>query len=34
MFPGTLAGQGFQDLIVTIGEKERILNNNLFVPMC
>ena len=34
MFPGTLAGQAFQALIVTNGEKERILNNNPFVSMC
>ena len=33
MFPGTLAGQGFQALIVTNGEKERILKNNPFVSM-
>ena len=34
MFAGALAGQAFQALTVTSGEKERILNNNLFVPMC
>ena len=34
MFAGTLAGQAFQALTVTSSEKERILNNNLFVPMC
>ena len=34
MFAGTLAGQDFQALTVTSSEKERILNNNLFVPMC
>ena len=34
MFPGTLAGQAFQVLIVTNGEKEKILNDSLFVSMC
>ena len=33
MFLGTLTGLAFQALTVTNGEKERILNNNLFVPM-
>ena len=34
MFLGTLAGVASEALIVTNGEKERVLNNNLFVPMC
>ena len=33
MFAGTLAGQAFQALIITSGERERILINSLFVPM-
>ena len=34
MFGGTLAGQAFQALIITSGEKDRIFKNNLFVPTC
>ena len=33
MFAGTLAGQAFQTLTITSGERERILINSLFVPM-
>ena len=34
MFAGTLAGQAFQALIITSGEKDRILKSNIFVPTC
>ena len=33
MFAGTLAGQAFQALTFTSGERERILIKSLFVPM-